>query len=39
MALTDNDKQWIKGAIVEGINGALETVVNGLTHLRRMSPD
>ena len=27
MALTDNDKQWIKGAIVEGINGALETVV------------
>ena len=40
MALTDNDKQWIKGAIVEGINGALETVVrHGLTHLRRMSPD
>ena len=27
MALTDNDKQWIKEAIVEGINGALETVV------------
>ena len=27
MALTDNDKQWIKGAIVEGVNGALETVV------------
>ncbi|RYC75923.1 hypothetical protein [Candidatus Nanoperiomorbus periodonticus] len=27
MALTDNDKQWIKGAIVEGINGALEAVV------------
>ena len=27
MALTDDDKQWIKEAIVEGVNGALETIV------------
>lgn len=27
MALTNNDKQWIKEAIVEGVNGALETIV------------
>ena len=27
MALTNDDKQWIKEAIVEGVNGALETIV------------
>ncbi len=27
MALTNDDKQWIKEAIVEGFNGALETIV------------
>ena len=26
MALTNDDKQWIKEAIVEGVNGALETI-------------
>lgn len=27
MTLTNDDKQWIKEAIVEGVNGALETIV------------
>ena len=27
MALTNDDKQWIKETIVEGVNGALETIV------------
>ena len=27
MALTNDDKQWIKEAIVEGVSGALETIV------------
>ena len=27
MPLTNDDKQWIKEAIVEGVNGALETIV------------
>ena len=27
MALTNDDKQWIKEAIVEGVNGALKTIV------------
>ena len=27
MALTNDDKQWIKEAIIEGVNGALETIV------------
>jgi len=27
MALTNDDKQWIKEAIVEGVNGALETII------------
>ena len=27
MALTNDDKQWSKEAIVEGVNGALETIV------------
>ena len=27
MALTNDDKQWIKEAIVEGVDGALETIV------------
>ena len=27
MALTNDDKQWIKEAIVEGVNGVLETIV------------
>ena len=47
MALTNDDKQWIKEAIVEGVNGALETIVlprfdaveADISELKKMSPD